>query len=347
MSEIDPNSAADANQDIDKPKSPGNYIDVFVKRMFSRFVVFVDFLLFYADRNFVNVIDLSKIELAPTHYIGKDADERIVDLVFQCPLKDGQNNLMAVIIFEHQSESLKEIPLKLQKYISALWDAEKKAGKPLSAPYFIVLRTAKNPHRGLLPKMVDLLPKDRDGKPLGKLVEIEYDVVDLPAWNFDRLVGGPVLRAVLGILKKMIEGHADELPEAMLPLCEISDEEQKFELTKELLDFAAKAMAAHNRRLDEAILSQTLKPIFKDKEQEMIKTIFDEKYDAGVAVGIEKGIEKGIETLQRILTKRLGDVPSAVRDKLHTIHDLDALGQLTDVALDCQSLAEFEQALNK
>ena len=56
-------------------KLPGNYIDVFVKRMFGRLVVFVDFLLFYADREFVNAIDLSKIEPAPTHYIGKDADE--------------------------------------------------------------------------------------------------------------------------------------------------------------------------------------------------------------------------------------------------------------------------------
>jgi len=87
----------------------------------------------------------------------------------------------------------------------------------------------------------------------------------------------------------------------------------------------------------------------------MIKTIFDEKYDAGVAVGreegvaigIEKGIEKGIETLLRILTKRLGEVPPTVRNKLRVIHDLDVLSQLTDVALDCQSLDEFEDVLNK
>jgi hypothetical protein len=102
-------------------------------------------------------------------------------------------------------------------------------------------------------------------------------------------------------------------------------------------------MAAHNRRLDETILSKALKPIFKDKEQEMIKTIFDEKYDAGVAVGIEKGIE----TLQRILTKRLGEVPFEIQDQLHKINEFDELGQLTDVALDCQSFDEFEQALNK
>ena len=53
------------------------------------------------------------------------------------------------------------------------------------------------------------------------------------------------------------------------------------------------------------------------------------------------------ETLLRILARNFGEVPSAIRDKLHTIHDFDALGQLTDVALDCQSLAEFEVALGK
>ena len=69
--------------------------------------------------------------------------------------------------------------------------------------------------------------RNRDGKPLGKSVEVEYDMVDLPAWNFDQPVGGPVLRLVLGILKKMIEGHGEEFSEALLPLLEISDEEQK------------------------------------------------------------------------------------------------------------------------
>ena len=38
--------------------------------------------------------------------------------------------------------------------------------------------------------MSDSLPKGRDGKPLGKTVKIDDDVVDLPAWEFDQLVGG-------------------------------------------------------------------------------------------------------------------------------------------------------------
>ena len=88
--------------------------------MFSRTLLFVDFLLHYADEKFIAEVDLKKIQPAPTHYIGKDGDERIVDLVFQCPLKSGDGNLMAVIVFEHESKSLKKIPQKLLKYISAI-----------------------------------------------------------------------------------------------------------------------------------------------------------------------------------------------------------------------------------
>ena len=208
-----------------EPKAPGNIFNAFVKQMFSRVVVFADFLTFYADPGFVAEIDLKRIKPAPTHYIGRTGDERVADLVFQCPLKNGNGSLMAVIVFKHQSGSLKKIPRKLHKYISAIWDAETKEGKKvLSAPYFIVLRTAKKPYRGVYPKMSDSLSKGSDGKPLGKAVEVEYDVMDLPAWDFNKLVGGAVLRLALGILKKMTEENDDDFPEALLPLREISDE---------------------------------------------------------------------------------------------------------------------------
>jgi predicted transposase/invertase (TIGR01784 family) len=67
--------------------------------------------------------------------------------------------------------------------------------------------------------------------------------------------------------------------------------------------------------------------------------------EEGEAIGIKKGIEKGIETLLRILTKRFGEVPSTVIEKLYTIKDLGCLAQLTDLSLDCPTLDEFEKAL--
>ena len=326
-----------------EPKKQGNVFDAFVKRIFGRIMVFVDFLLWYADKEFVDAIDLTKIRPAPTHYIGKDGAERIADLIFECPLKHGNGSLMAVIIFEHQSGSLKRIPQKLHKYLSAIWDAEDKAGKKvLSTPYFIVLRVGKKPHRGVYPTMADRLPKGRDGKPLGHIPEIRYKVVDLPAWDFKNLVGGPVLRLALGILRTMTVGDEDNLPAAFLPLGELPDDGQRVELTQEFLDFVANAMAAHNRRLDEAMVSKILKPIFHGKERTMIKTIFDEKYDEGKVDGKTEGKAETVLTFLRAKFKR---IPKETEKAIRQMTDPIALDSLAAHIVNCESLDEFAREL--
>ncbi|HBT75733.1 MAG TPA: hypothetical protein DEB39_02145 [Planctomycetaceae bacterium] len=338
-----------------EPKKSGNIFDVFVKSMFGRVLVFADFLANYADPKFVAQIDLRKIKPAPTHYVGKDGSERIVDLVFQCPLKNGRGDLMAVIIFEHQSGSLKKIPRKLHKYISGIWDAEAKEGKKvLSAPYFLVLRTGKKPHRGRYPMMADSLPKDANGNPVGRVPEIEYDVVDLPAWEFGKLIGGPVLRLALGILKKMTEDGGDDFGDALLPLLEIVDEEDQIELTQKSLDFITKVFAAHNRRLDAAALGKALKPVFRDKEKFMIKTIFEEKYDEGVAEGEARGEAKAeakaltekAETILTFLRARFKKVSKSVEQKIRDAKDKVVLDSWAVHAATCRSLDEFSKYLS-
>jgi len=341
-----------------EPKKPGNIYDAFAKQMLGRLFVFTDFLINYADKHFVDEIDLTQIQQAPTHYFGKDGTERISDLVFACPLKDnnkkksdGKNEggLMAVIVFEHQSKNLKDIPHKLLKIVSAIWEGEKKDGKKtLSAPYFLVLRTGKKPLRGTPPKLSASLPKGRDGKPVGKTVEVEYDLVDLPAWDFSKLVGGTVLRLTLGILHKMTGGNLDELPAALRPLMEIADPEQRIDLAKDVIPFAAKVFAAKNRRLDEAQIDEILKPIFKGKERAMIKTIFEEKYDAGVAAGETKWKAEGkAETLLKILRERFNRIPKETEKRISQMTDPIALDSWAIQAATCQSMDEFVEAFRR
>ena len=334
-----------------EPKKRGNVFDTFVKQMFGRIFVFIDFLLHYADKEFVDAIDLSKIRPAPTHYIGKDGAERIVDLVFECPLKHGGGNLMTVIVFEHQGGSLKRIPQKLLKYVSAIWDAEMKKGKKvLSAPYFIVLRTAKRRHRGEYPAMIELVAKGRDGKPLGHVPDVKYKVVDIPAWDFGKLVGSPVLRLALGILQTMTVDDEDNLPAAFLPLGEIPDDGQRLEFTQELLDFVANAMSAHNRRLDEAMVSKILKPIFHGKEQAMIKTIFEEQYDAGKVEGKAEGRAEGraegkAETVLTFLRAKFKRVPKRIEKSIRQMTDPIALDSLAAHIASCESFDELAEEL--
>ena len=78
-----------------------------------------------------------------------------------------------------------------------------------------------------------------------------------------------------------------------------------------------------------------------------------------MAIGRVEGREEGreeernlwatdkVENLLRVLSRNFGDVPSSIRDILHATHDFNVLSQLTDVAWNCQTLDEFEAALNK
>ena len=329
-----------------KQGGQGNYIDTFVKRMFGQVLVFADFLVNYADPKFVDEVDVTQIQSVPTHYIGKDGDERIVDLAFKCPLKNGDDSLMAIILFEHQSGSLKKIPQKLLRYISAIWDTEMKDGKPLSAPYFIVLRTEKRPHRGAYPTMSDLLPRGRDGKPLGHVPEIRYDVVDLPAWDFGKLIGGTVLRLALGMLHKMTGGNLDEFPEVLKLLSEITDEEQQIILTKELIDFVDRAFAAHNRELDETVVGKALKPIFKGKERAMIKTMFEKLEAIGEARGEARGAVRGkAEMVLKALRKKFKKVPKGIERSVLAMSDPIALESMLEHVFDSNTLGEFATML--
>jgi hypothetical protein len=326
---------------------PGNIYDAFVKNIFGRIMVFVDFLLNYADPKFVNEIDLNKIYPAPTHYVGLKGDERILDLIFCCPLKNGRANTKAIIVFEHISSSLRELPIKLQAYASAVWMSEIKAGqKVLSALYFIVLRTGKKPIRRCLPRLADRLPKDKDGNPIGAVPEIKYDVVDLPEFDLETLRGGAVLRLGMGILKKMTEGTEEEFPEALQPLLEIDNEKQQIELTKEIFEFVAKAMAAHNKRLDAEQVHQALKPIFRERERTMITTIFEEKYLEGKAEGVAEGEAKGkAAAVMSVLRKRFTKVPKQVEISVSRMRDPVALESLVGDAAICKSLADFAKCL--
>ena len=198
--------------------------------------------------------------------------------------------------------------------------------------------------------MRDRLPKDSDDHPIGSLIELEYDVCDLPARDFHKLLGGPELRLALGILKKMIEGDGEDFVEAILPLNEITDELQQVELTKELFHFVAKAMEAHNRRFDDAAVDRAMETIYKENADKMSKTIFDKKFDEGVAVGEVRGKAEGIaegekNMLLKVLQAKFHKVPKKIENTIRAMTDTIALESLAVHVTNCDSLDEFAKTL--
>ncbi|MDR0704123.1 MAG: Rpn family recombination-promoting nuclease/putative transposase [Planctomycetaceae bacterium] len=347
-------SGTHETQKTPEPAHPGNIYDVFVKNIFGRVFIFVDFLLNYADSNFVSKIDLEKISPASTHYVGQKGDEQILDLVFSCPLKN-HIDAQVMIIFEHAGTTFDDIPVRLLCYATTIWWNELKKGqKVLSVIYFIVVRTGAKPYHGSYPRVSDWLPKDENGLPMGFIPDVHYYVVDLPAYDGDCLCGGPELRAAIGILKNMTEGTEDDFARAMLPIAEMNDDRQQIMITKDILEFVAKAFAAHHKRLEAEAVHKALTPIFSERAENMTTTIFDELRAEGRAEGetrgriegrIEGKTEAGQNMVLAALRKKFRKIPNRIETAIRNMSDPIALESLISDVIECQTLDEFENVL--
>ena len=122
-----------------------------------------------------------------------------------------------------------------------------------------------------------------------------------------------------------------------MPLLELPEGE-RVEVTKELLDFAAKAFAANSRKLDAAAVSTAVESIFKGKGQKMMKTIFEEREAIGEARGEAKMVVNALRT-------RFGKVPKGIEKAIFEMSDSIALESLHVQAIQSDTLEEFAEGL--
>jgi len=78
----------------------------------------------------------------------------------------------------------------------------------------------------------------------------------------------------------------------------------------------------------------------------MIKTIFEEKFDAGVAKGkAEEKTETARELILAILREKFGKVPKSTERAINQMNDPIALKSLAVRTANCKTLAEFAEEL--
>ncbi|MGL6194253.1 MAG: hypothetical protein ACRC2T_05465, partial [Thermoguttaceae bacterium] len=166
-----------------------------------------------------------------------------------------------------------------------------------------------------------------------------YDVVDLPEHDWDKLVGLPHLRLVIGLLKKMTEGQEEEFGDALLPMLEFTGLEEQKEWMKDILPFVAKVFSAHHLELGGEKLNQAAERVFAERTGEIMLTIFDEIELKGKAEGEMK-------TILTVLKARFKtEVPERIVKELSKRMDEVALQSLAAHAAVCASLEDFEAEL--
>ena len=94
--------------------------------------------------------------------------------------------------------------------------------------------------------------------------------------------------------------------------------------------------------IDAIAASAAVETIFKGKGPIMMKTIFDAKYDEGVADGKS---ELGRNMVLTVLRAKFKRVPREVEKTIRAISDPIALESWAAQAATCQSMEEFAEAL--
>jgi predicted transposase/invertase (TIGR01784 family) len=82
--------------------------------------------------------------------------------------------------------------------------------------------------------------------------------------------------------------------------------------------------------------------------QDELKALRDNQniIDTAVLKGEEKGEAKGeAKTILRVLKIRFGNITESIQKKIYDIKDMQQLDQLTDIAVDCKSIQDFQNHL--
>jgi hypothetical protein len=189
------------------------------------------------------------------------------------------------------------------------------------------------------------------------VLDVDYEVVDLPAFDIDKLLGSPALRTTMGMLKKMTEGTELEFSDALQPLSEIADVEERMSWLKEMINFAAIVFKTHGLRMEKEAVQKAINPILEGRGNNMVMTIFEEKYYEGKAEGKLEGKAEGkLEGQAETLTEFKNGVINVLRTRFHTVPkrvaiairemtDITAIQSLIVDAAVCQSMKEFEKTL--
>jgi hypothetical protein len=364
---VAPPNTPENEHNLEQPEKSGNIFDSYIRQIFSQIAVFIDFLLHYADPEVLRYLDLSSITPFPTHSFDRYGKERISDLVFLCGLKGSSHLMSVIIIFEHVGHSIFYLPKRLLQYLVGAWNfiaEDEKKNTPLPLPYFIVVRTGKKSQKKNSPaarkqKISDMCVQIPG---LAGVVSLDFDYTNivLSEYDLDQLLGSPVTKSVLGVMKVLTEGTPKKISQALAPIAKLDDDDEKRYIAQLSLILYTNYLRARQQKVDEAEIDRILTPVFNNPEEKknMITTIFEDKFLEGVAVGEARGETRGIargeaigearratQSVATVLKTRFGKVPARIVKLINSYSDPVALESWLAFAVTCKSLKEFEEAL--
>jgi hypothetical protein len=164
---------------------------------------------------------------------------------------------------------------------------------------------------------------------------------------YENLKGHPALVALLDMLQSASLG---KLPESFDRIVGYFEEIKTDPRTYSWLNSITRYFLAVTKTSKEVVAGTISKVLTKQETEKMVMSTMEELFVQGEKEGRKKGIKKGeikgrILVILKILNKRFKKVPKSIVKSVNSYTDTIALDSLAELALDCETLAEFEREL--
>jgi hypothetical protein len=303
----------------------------------------------YLPREMSAPINLEEMHPLPNNDFGMGLDEHITDLRFFAPTKDGNSEAMAMILTEHKSYQDNNVSFQVGFDLFVGWRTwwifKGKPNlriHPLPGPILILLYNGKEPFNFF--RFRDLVTKIQGLEMF--VPDFEIWVIDLSKIPSDGITGTSFTRANLLALKYGGEGTITEhLSDIFANYNNVLLDDEVRANVQDIVEYAHST----NNDLNINQIEHALEKVFPESEIKIMTSVMLKDIEArGEARGKAEGEVKGkVETLLRVLTRRFGNISELIQEKLYSIQDIERLDRLVDVAIDCQTLDEFENHLVK
>jgi len=169
-------------------------------------------------------------------------------------------------------------------------------------------------------------------------------VINLRHFKYGNLPGRPETQAIAESLMRATDGtFIEHLPNVYRHVAESDlDERRRLDLTRTISSYCALATPVTAEQIIQAITTTFRKQEYLD----MIETVRNEFVLQGYEIGKAQGeLKRSIHAILKLLRIRFDWVPVSIEEELNSRTDLIALESLFELAAQCDSLAEFADAL--
>lgn len=316
--------------------------DRFFKETFRRIDIAGPFFQRVLPPALVAQVDWQALKCIDGNFLDEKLTHRSADLLFTAPWQD--SSLLLYCLFEHQSTSDSQMPLRLLRYMVNIWEKWQKENLgakslPLIVPIVLFQNrgkwTAPPDMRGMI-----ALPKDRDCEWETFVPVFSYPVIDVQQADILNRFADWHSRHILELLASaLIRDDVQRLKQAFKALAAIAkDGDDDLAYLRTALTYLFSVSGDVDKTLFEAQIVQLDDNRLKEETMSIAELLKQEGRQEGI-------VQRSQDDVIEVLELRFKAVPSGLIEAVRAVSDEAHLRKLHRAAIQATDLESFTQML--